>query len=519
MRKFKFSNAYKAAVAITLATVVFFVNGITALAATNVTIKEASVRVRQSASTDSTQLGSVKQGTSYDVIETVSDSSGTAWYKIKYDGTNVGFIRADMAVDSTSAEATTLKNGAATATATPTPTPTPAATATPTPAPTQAAPTVDTSISVAVSTQVEDVNPVSATVSANTVNVRGEASADSGKVTTVNKNTAVTVVGQANGNDGKVWYLTNFTYEGNDVKGFIRSDFLSVSGEITAAAAEPVEEEVPEEPEEPAEPETPPVPQDYELRYEADETGADTWYLYDNTNPEGTRKSKLSTIIEAAETYLANKDAGTFSGKAKIIIIVMAIFIVLMALAITLLIFKIRDLEYDDDEDYDSYGRDRDREPRAVRPGAGRPVAGRPEGRPVGQRPAGRPEGRPVAGRPEGRPAPRPEGRPVAGRPEGRPAARPEGARPEGRPVARPEGARPEGRPAGRPEGRPAPRPEGARPEGRPAPRPQRPDDAYMEAENPKAPRENSDWKPKNIAADNDDFEFEFLNKWDEDDK
>ena len=82
--------------------------------------------------------------------------------------------------------------------------------------------------------------------------------------------------------------------------------------------------------------------------------------------------------------------------------------------------------------------------------------------------------------------------------------ARPEGGRPEGRPVgARPEGARPEGRPVG------------PRPEGRPVDR--RPSDSMLDAENPKAPRDG-DWKPKNLAE-NDDFEFEFLNKWDEDDR
>ena len=106
MRTIRFNKAFKALAAFVLAAALFVGDTLCALAATNVTIKEASVRVRQSASTDSTQLGSVKQGTSYDVLETVSDSSGAAWYKIKYDGTNVGYIRADMAVDSASDEAT-----------------------------------------------------------------------------------------------------------------------------------------------------------------------------------------------------------------------------------------------------------------------------------------------------------------------------------------------------------------------------------------------------------------------------
>ena len=80
MRTIRFNKALKALVTFVLVAALFVGDTLCALAATNVTIKEASVRVRQSASTDSTQLGSVKQGSSYDVIETVSDSSGTAWY-------------------------------------------------------------------------------------------------------------------------------------------------------------------------------------------------------------------------------------------------------------------------------------------------------------------------------------------------------------------------------------------------------------------------------------------------------
>ena len=42
-------------------------------------------------------------------------------------------------------------------------------------------------------------------------------------------------------------------------------------------------------------------------------------------------------------------------------------------------------------------------------------------------------------------------------------------------------------------------------------------DPDYIEAENPKAPREDEEWKPKNIAAENDEFEFEFINSMDDD--
>ena len=494
MKRQSLTRIVKTVAGMSLAVLIFAGNVLDVFAA-NVTIKEDSVRVRQSATTDSTQLGSVKKGSCYDVLETTSDASGKAWYKITFDGTNTGYIRADMTVDSTSSEAANLK---ANPTATPTPTPaataTPAPTATPTAAPT---PTVDTSIAVAASTQVESVNPVAATVSNNTVNVRAEASADSGKVTTVNKNTAVTINGQANGADGKVWYLTSFSYLGQDVQGFIRSDFLSVSGEVTPAV---VEEPVEEEPivEEPTEPEAPAIPQDYELKYETDTEGNYQWYIYDNTQG---KRSKLTTILEAAEAYSSADQSDSFGGKSKIIIIVMAIVLVIMALAITLLIFKVRDLEYNDDEDYDSYSKAPAREPRSVRPaGAGQP---RPQGQP---RPAGAGQPRPAG---QGQPRPAGAGQP---RPAGQGQPRPAGA---GQP--RPAGA---GQP--RPAGQGQPRPAGQgqpRPQGQPQPRPVKRDPDYIEPENPKAPVDGGDWKPKNIAADNDEFEFEFLNNWDSDDK
>jgi hypothetical protein len=55
---------------------------------------------------------------------------------------------------------------------------------------------------------------------------------------------ALTVTGQATGTDGKTWYQISFISNSVEVTGFIRSDYVALSGELQAPVEEqPVEEQ------------------------------------------------------------------------------------------------------------------------------------------------------------------------------------------------------------------------------------------------------------------------------------
>ena len=66
-------------------------------------------------------------------------------------------------------------------------------------------------------------------VRVNDVNVRSEASAESNRVCKLPINTTVTIVDEATGNDGNVWYSVTFTLDGAEKAGWIRSDMLNVT--------------------------------------------------------------------------------------------------------------------------------------------------------------------------------------------------------------------------------------------------------------------------------------------------
>jgi len=74
------------------------------------------------------------------------------------------------------------------------------------------------------------------------VNVRTQASAESDRVCKLPQNTELTIVDQADGTDGMVWYSVTFTLNGQEMSGWIRSDMVTVT-----ETEEPPEGESPEE--------------------------------------------------------------------------------------------------------------------------------------------------------------------------------------------------------------------------------------------------------------------------------
>lgn len=491
-----------------MSVLLFGIRGIEVSAASTGTITADSAKVRKEANTTSEALGSVVKGDTVSITSEKTDSAGMVWYQVTTSNNTQGYIRSDLmskAADAGNSTTAPADNSA-----------------------------VNTAVKVGANTTVTPIQSQAASVTSDNVRVRADASTKGEIVTTIQKTTAITAVAQATDAEGKTWYQVNFIVNGGDVSGFIRSDYLQLSAEVvvvdpTATPDEAVPEEVPEEP---AEPEVP-VNNDYELKYEANPEGVEEWYLH--FKAEGY-KSKLSEILEAAESNSANVEKAEGQLKTqKIIIIVLAIVLVVLALAVTLLLFKIRDLYYEDFEDYDDEPQrgaskaSNPSNPRAVKPGSGnRPAQGsRPSGGNASQTQRPSQGTRPAQG-----------SRPSQGTGT-KPAAPQSGARkPEGSQGTRPVGAaqsRPTTRPVSqsqRPVGEGAPRPSGGtqrpvataqRPTARPAEangeevRRPRPTTAPNNSQNRNTQGETK-WKSRNFMTEDDEFEFEFLN-WDGEDK
>ena len=482
-------------------------------------VTAASANIRKEPSSSSTIIGSTEKDKVISIRGQVQGSDGYTWYQTFVDSETLGYIRSDLVsiTDGTTPPAVDATSNTAPAENTTTPATTGNANETP--------------------ADVTAVNPVSATVSGGaSVRVRSNASTTSQIVTTVSNGLALTVTGTANGADGKVWYQVSFSANGSEVQGFIRSDYVTLSGELTPYTEEPVEDPT-TDPEVPVEDPEPEVVKDY------DTTQIDgTWYLIDNTKGEQHDIQGLFDKVtnNAAAYEEANKTAKT----EKVIIIILVLLLVGAAAAVALLIFRIKDMT---DDAYFSQVEKETIKSRGERPRAGsqkvmhtvgteKPAGARtgaPQGTRQGQRPAGtRPAGAGQAQRPAGtRPAGTSQGTGQAQRPTGtRPAGasqgtaqtqRPAGARPAGTSqgtaqTQRPAGARPAGtsqgtaqtqRPAGaRPAGTGQGMPQGQRPTGaRPAGTGQRTAQAQTGGQ--------QGWQSKNFMADDDDeFEFEFLN-------
>lgn len=466
---------------------------VTSLAFTQTTgtITGSSVKVRQEAGTTATVVASVKKGDTVDVIDAVTASDGTTWYKINVNANTKGFIRSDFV----------QLAGGASAPTTPTDITTPPATET-------------------ITTQVTAMQSQSGTVTNDDVRVRKQASTSTDVVTTVSKGTVITLTGTATGTDNKQWYQVSFISNGSEVIGFIRSDFISLGSSVTT----PTTPETPatgttETPatgtgETPADrtegtdgttgtdentddtPTTPNSSDDYEAVYTTDENGEYVWYLYDRVEGVRYKVSSLLNLETEANDSLENQDSTIL--KLKIAVIVLIFVIVAIIFGVTIYIFRTRDAQYDDDDDDD--------EEEVVRRPVRRPIS---QGTATGTRPQGT---RPQGARPEG-------SRPVSsGAPVRRPVTHevgPEGTRPQGgtpirRPVSQSTGA--EGRHVGS-------RPQTQRPASGSAQRPVQGNPQRVNpTPNPSSEGKKPSWKAKNFLDDNDEFEFDFLD-FDDDEK
>ena len=436
-------------------------------------VTASSAKIRKSADSSSEVIGSAAKDKTISIKSQTKGADGYTWYEVYVDANTLGYIRSDL-VSITDGSTPPSSSTTTTTTTTTTATPAPAVNETP----------VD----------VTAVEPVSATVTGGqSVRVRSNASTTSQIVTTAENGMALTVTGQATGTDGNTWYQVNFIANNTEVTGFIRSDYVALSGELQAPSTEQPAEEQPSE-EQPAE-DTQTTSKDWDTQLQGD-----AWYLLDMVGQKQYKIddlfSSIDQITEINAQFETNQKKIT---SQKVVIIILVILLVAAAAAVTLLIFKIKDMT--DAADFSDAEEAALRRRRVDRPQTGRGQGGRPA--PQGGRTQGGQKVMHEVGA-ERRPAGKPTGQ------GGRPV---QGQRPAGQ-QARPatQGARPAAPQAGRPA------PQGTRPAapqtGRTAPQVDRPVKPAQNNGNPQDPG----WKSKNFMSDDDEFEFEFLN-WDGDEE
>lgn len=298
---------------------------ITAFAQGTTTVTASSAKIRKTASTGSEALASVSKNDKLDVLAQTTDSDGYTWYKVYVNGTDTGYIRADLvgdisgSVQTESAETTSAASSNA---------------------------GEQQSQTKTEFVQVTESEASAGKVLGESVNVRENPSTSASIAGKATGGTEVAITGQATDGSGKVWYQVSYS----GVTGFIRSDFLEI---IEQAVVEPLVEEE-EDLQEPVEEEPATVNKDYELVYEANTEGEEEWFLYDYTR--GTKQS-LETLLTVARQSQEDEQGALAQLKTfKIIAIVLAGILLALVVVVTILIFKLRDsyeYEYEEEEEGD----------------------------------------------------------------------------------------------------------------------------------------------------------------------
>lgn len=292
---------------IVLTCVMFLHFSITSFAAEGKVTAQAA-KIRASASTSSDQVGSAIKGETYTIVGEETGADGYVWYQVTFDGNKTGYIRSDLM--------------------------------------TKTGDTTSTGGTINPSVEVTDVQPISATITGSSVRVRSDASTSGSILAGVVRDSVVTITGQATDTQGKTWYRVTFSSDSGEITGFIREDFLSVSGTITPVTDTPVvNDPVVNDPviSDPGTTDTPStdtpsvVINDYEV---IEEDGV--WKLVDNT---AGKKYSASALIEANDVNppkIEELQKKVNSQKGWIIFLV--VIIIALGILVTLLFLKVKDV-------------------------------------------------------------------------------------------------------------------------------------------------------------------------------
>lgn len=308
-----------------------------------VTVTASSGKIREKADTDSEVLASVKDGDKLDVIAQTTDDDGYTWYKVYVDGTETGYIRADLVGEVSGTIKTESASDASDDE--------------------EEESSADNSNDAAaeeeeeeeeeepVQQQVQFVQVNASTASAgkvtgaSSVNVRENPSTSAAVAGKANEGTEVSISGEAVDGAGKIWYQVSF----DNTNGFIRSDYIEVTQNaevVEEETTEAVTEEVEQEPVEES------VNKEYEVVYEANAEGIEEWFLYDHNR--GTKQSLEDLLSVVRKTQEDEQSAVSQLKTFKILAVVMVAFILALIIVVTILVFKLRDAyeyEYEDDEE------------------------------------------------------------------------------------------------------------------------------------------------------------------------
>ncbi len=495
--------------------------GIVCLADVQGTVIAKSAVIRAAADPNSEKLASVPSGKKIDIISKTSGTDNNTWYQVYVNSDQKGYIRSDLIKVPDGADIPTTQGGAAS-------TQQPADTTT---------------------TTANPVDPRQVSVISNNTNIRVSASTSSASRAKVNRGMILTVVGEADGADGKKWYQVTFTYNNEEKDGFIRSDLVTTdnvpndpatsqitgegAGEEQPPAETPPEEQPPEQPAETPQTdnnnvipmnvdEVPYIMPGFELItlsadgqgynaykngaflifYGQKQNGEQGWFLFDAENHIYQRYVYTTDGVTPPEEGLA--------ASGLIPVIVLVVIIVILVAVIGLLLIKLkgrgtsykRYSGYDDDDDQDDDIEDledledlEDDEPQPVR----RPQGAQPVRRPQGAASGNAPQGQPPR-RPQGQQPPRhPQSQQPPRRPQGSPSNSAPQGNAQGQPQRRPQGGNISGNGAARPQGQPVRRPQGQQP-------PRRPQSQNERVSNDKGQAQKG-YKAKNLLED-DDMDF-----------
>ena len=343
-------------------------------------VTSTTANVRSSASTSSDAVASLSKGDTVEIKSQTTGTDGYVWYEITVNATTTGWIRSDL-VEITDGT-TPAANGNTTTTTTTTTTTPPTANA----------------------DGITAVEPVSGTTTAD-VNVRADASTNSEIVAKANNGLTLTVTGTKQGTDGNTWYYLSFTKDGVSTTGYIRSDFVRLSGDLKEPGSEgPAEEQIPTT----TETVETTVQKDWDTQQQAD-----GWFLLDYVQGKQYNINNLFETNEHNTELLTKQEAKIKSLRTVLIIVIL----ILVAAIVAAVFFFMKWKDLDDRAAFAEAEKERAKR-----------IAGHGEGR--------RPE---RSSERSSRPT-----REGARRPEGGERRRPaEGARPERQPSERP--ARPQG--------------------------------------------------------------------------
>lgn len=466
-------------------------------------ITAASARIRKEPSTSSEMIGSSERDKAVSIISQLKGADGYTWYKVYVNADTLGYIRSDLVAITDGTTPPTEGTG----TATPPPSSNPPATD---------EPPVDPPA------EVTEVNPVSGTVTKDAVKILNNASPTAGEVAEVQNAFVLTITGQATDAGGTPWYRVSFISNDTQVEGFVQAVFVHPSEDLVPVSSNPPQGADP----------TPP-PQEPQKQYDTVYVNGE-WQLYNIDDPNNgySIKALLDANTSNQQVYVENQKA---LKNQKVIIIILVFLLVAAVAGIAFLVFKVRDMMdsayFNEVENETLRKRDAGRnqgggrgvmhtvgtDKQESRSSGARQTA---SGTSQGQRPAGVSQSQRPAGTSQNQ-------RPAGTSQSQRPAGASQGQRPAGASQSqRPAGTSQSQRPGSSVQGQ---RQSGASQGQKPAGAPQRPAGNASQAQRPGSstqsqrpagvpqgakPAQGGAQKaqPKNFMADDDEFEFEFLN-------